>query len=414
MVRRVLAGAAATALAAAALVGVSLPARAATVPGATNVVAVQTELHTISVTWDLPPADPDNPVLSVGVQWSDNAAPWGDWFYYPPGTTSLTHTIDYPEFTGVQVQFRVRVIYTSQEDSISAPSDPLIITGPPSPAQNVQQVDPGHGTVTLVWDPSTSDGGTPITAYQIYRRFGTENYSAQWFYLGSVAADEAPTFTDYLWGFGANEYKVLATNKWGSPWMDTQPTRGISWMPANAPERVTAKRLPGGMLRLTFTPGELRVDEFEGYLVSGGALTGTVVRWTPGKTPFVADYQATAGRRTTLHIRGWNRFKASAADYQLTVTPADKPGSPRGAKVTVSHQTATVSWRVPGIDGYSPITSYRVTLLSSGKTITVPAKARSAVFKRLAPGKYTFTIAAVNAVGQGIPATTKTVTVTAA
>lgn len=87
------------------------------------------------------------------------------------------------------------------------------------------------------------------------------------------------------------------------------------------------------------------------------------------------------------------------------------PGAPQGAAATPLNARATVTWTAPAADGGSPVLRYRVTAVPGGASATVDAPATSATVPGLANGTaYTFTVAAVNAVGEG-PASAPTVPV---
>lgn len=84
------------------------------------------------------------------------------------------------------------------------------------------------------------------------------------------------------------------------------------------------------------------------------------------------------------------------------------PGAPTNAVATLAGTGVQVTWTAPASNGGSPITSYSITLGGTTQTVT---SVTPVTFSGLVPGTYTGTVAAVNAVGTGSPATTNTVTV---
>ena len=97
----------------------------------------------------------------------------------------------------------------------------LILLGKPStPVGPMEISDLDKTTVTLTWQPPTSDGGSPLTAYVIERR---EAARSQWTKLDStLPADTTLTTRNLIEG---NEYyfRVCAENKHGrSDWLETE------------------------------------------------------------------------------------------------------------------------------------------------------------------------------------------------
>jgi hypothetical protein len=82
------------------------------------------------------------------------------------------------------------------------------------------------------------------------------------------------------------------------------------------------------------------------------------------------------------------------------------PGAPTGASAKAGAISATVSWTAPETNGGSPITGYKVTPYLNGTTaqtaVSAGAGATSTTVNGLTAGSsYTFTVLAVNAVGNG-------------
>lgn len=79
------------------------------------------------------------------------------------------------------------------------------------------------------------------------------------------------------------------------------------------------------------------------------------------------------------------------------------PAVPGNVHATAGNGAATVSWSAP-LSGGSPITSYTITVSPGGSTKTVSGSAISAAVTGLTNGtRYTFTVTATNALGDGQP-----------
>jgi hypothetical protein len=101
------------------------------------------------------------------------------------------------------------------------------------------------------------------------------------------------------------------------------------------------------------------------------------------------------------------------ATQNFTLTVRDVPGAPEGVTASAGVDSANVTWSPPSSDGESDIKSYVVTANPGGEAATVSGTSSSAVIKGLTAGtSYTFSVSAVNAVGEGQPGTSNSVVVT--
>jgi hypothetical protein len=85
-----------------------------------------------------------------------------------------------------------------------------------------------------------------------------------------------------------------------------------------------------------------------------------------------------------------------------SVSAASPPSAPQNATAAAQPTSILVSWTAPASDGSSPITGYVVTASPGNFTQTAGAAATQLNFTGLQPGlRYSFTVAAVNAIGTG-------------
>jgi chitinase len=116
--------------------------------------------------------------------------------------------------------------------------------------------------------------------------------------------------------------------------------------------------------------------------------------------------------RLTRRIAAATVLLLAACDAGATGSQSTVPSAPRTPAATPLNAQATVTWAAPADDGGSPVVRYRVTAVPGGASATVDAPAESATLAGLANGTpYTFTVVAVNAVGDG-PASAPTAPVT--
>ncbi len=79
---------------------------------------------------------------------------------------------------------------------------------------------------------------------------------------------------------------------------------------------------------------------------------------------------------------------------------ATAPGAPSGLTATPGNTTATLTWTAPPSDGGSSITGYLITP-SNGPTVSVGDVTRDTIAGLIDGTDYTFTVAAINAIGTG-------------
>jgi spore germination protein YaaH len=90
------------------------------------------------------------------------------------------------------------------------------------------------------------------------------------------------------------------------------------------------------------------------------------------------------------------------AGHSESKARATVPSAPQSVQATAGDARVTVTWTAPASNGGKPISSYRVTTQPGGATLTVAAPATTASLTGLTNGTtYTFTVAAINAVGTG-------------
>jgi hypothetical protein len=184
----------------------------------------------------------------------------------------------------------------------------------------------------------------------------------------------------------------------------------------NAP---AVPKAPGPPTVRTVTAGNQTATISWNPPVSDGfsPITGYVVTPYIGGTaqsPVAFDSIATTQTVTGLTNGATYTFTVAAINALGTgpnsaasnpVTPATVPGAPTLGQATVTDRIVTVQWGAPGSDGGSPITGYKVTPYIDDiaqSPVTFMSTATTETIKGLTNGAtYTFTVAAINAVGTG-------------
>jgi hypothetical protein len=153
------------------------------------------------------------------------------------------------------------------------------------------------------------------------------------------------------------------------------------------------------------TPTSYRVTPYV------GTTAGTPVTAPASETSKTVT-GLTAGTAYTFVVTALDEGGAgpdSAHSNAVTPTALAVPGAPTATAATAGPVSANVTWAAPSSNGGSPITGYLVTPIAGGKAGT-PTSAAAGATAATVPGltagaTYTFTVAAVNAVGTGAEST---------
>jgi hypothetical protein len=258
---------------------------------------------------------------------------------------------------------------------------------------------PGNTQATVSWSAPGSDGGSPITGYDVTR------YAAG---LAPVTTSVVGAGTEATISGLANgttyTFRVAATNAIGTSAQsaDSNP--------------VTPRRLPDAPTSVSATAGagQATVNWSTPASDGGSPITGyAVTRYVAG----VAQGTNNVGAVTQTIVGGLTNgttytFRVAAKNIAGTgpestnsnaVIPQTLPDAPTSVTPTPGPAQATVSWSA-GSDGGSPITGYEVTRYIVGvaqATTSIGVATQTTVTGLTNGTTYTFRVAAKNALGTG-------------
>jgi uncharacterized delta-60 repeat protein len=309
-----------------------------------------------------------------------------------PGLTSVVTGLS----NGTSYTFTVTATNAVGTGDVSAPSAAVTPTGPPDPPTGVTAVG-GVGQATVSWIAPASDGGSPVTSYNVTSTPGDLTASVGGAVLSAIVTG-LTNGTPYTFRVGASNAvgasapsaRSATTTPKGPPLAPTN----ISAVPGNAEATVnwSAPASDGGSAILLYNI----VSSPDGLskAVNGTDLTGVVTGLTNG-----APYTFTV---TALNALGASPPSTTSA----SVVPGSVPGPPTNVRAVAGDETATVTWEAPAVDGGRPILQYNVSSTPDGIVTTVSATTSAATVTGLTNFvAYTFTVVAVNTVGAG-PAST--------
>lgn len=288
---------------------------------------------------------------------------------------------------------------------------------PRSPQAVVARAGPGAGEVTLQWQAPTSDGGTPVTGYGIYRnRTGSRTV----FDLVQNVNAQTRLFVDGGLPHGQTRcYKVSARNLVGEgPWSTSSGGENCAttFSPPGPPRLVRATAGPG--------VGEVTV-EWQAPASDGGTpVTGYQVNRSLsesgpsqeiGRTGSVLSYRdaglPSASRRcywvAARNLAG-EGSKSTPVGSEHCATTFGPPGEPRLLTASRGPGAGQISlaWEAPLLDGGTPVTGYDVlwsfTPTGSFVLLQDAGNANSYVHGGLAHGEQRcYRVSARNAAGTG-------------
>ncbi len=305
---------------------------------------------------------------------------------------------------GQTYTFTVTATNASGVSSPSTASNWIQVPNVPNAPTLAAAVANSNGSVSVSWaDPS--NGGSPITGYTVSPSPSCSSCS------GTSVFGPTATSTTITGLTGGSNYTftVTATNAVGT---------SASSPPSNS---VTVPTVPGAPTIGTATSGNTTATvSWTAPASNGGsAITAYVV------TPYLNGTTAQTARtftstNTTQTVTGLTNGSAytftvaaintigtgSPSAASNSVTPATLPGTPTIGTATGGNASATVTWTAPASTGGDPITAYVVTPYLNGTTAQTAQSFSSTNTSETVTGltngsAYSFTVAAVTAVGTG-------------
>ena len=285
-------------------------------------------------------------------------------------------------------------------------SDSATQLGTPS-APAIGAATAGNTTAALNWSLPVTNGGSPVTGFQVDVRTGTT-------VVRTVAVTPGTATSAVITGLTngtAYNFMVRAVNASGA-----SPNSGASntVTPATTPSAPTIGTATAGNAQATVnwtapsTNGGLAISGYSVRVLNaantqvgalrpaGAAATSLVVTGLTNGTVY---------HFTVAAINALGNGTASASSNTVTPgVPATVPGAPTGATAVRGNASVTAGWVAPASNGGSAITGYRVQVLNGASQqvalATAGATATTLVVTGLVNGtSYRLRVQAFNAVG---------------
>ena len=362
----------------------------ATFPSPPRNVATERQNGGISVTWGAPESDGGDPLAPYIVK------VWRDADLVSSTTTANTSTNIDRLINGVR--FRVTVT-ASNSVGDSDPSPASFVTPATTPGNpgNVRAIR-DNGSALIEWDAPESDGGDPVTSYQV--RVWDSNDIAVATTSTAPSVSVSGLTNGKIYGVS-----VTALNSVGA----SSATDLVYVTPAttpSAPDNVVTQRKDGG-LSIEWTPPQSDGgDPLAPYLVKVWRDADLVTSLSTTETS-LEFAGLTNGVRYRVTVTASNSVGDSGPSEASFATPASLPGSPETIVAVAGDGAANVEWTAPNDDGGEPITAYRIRVWADRSIVReMDIVGGSTRIEGLDNGvTYRITVSALNTVGEGLPST---------
>jgi len=386
-------------------------------PGAPVIGVATAGTAAASVTWTPPASDGGWPITGYSVRVVDATtnAQIGALHAAAAAATSLNVT---GLVNGTAVQFQVQAGTAAGTGAFSAPSNAVTPSATAPDAPTIGTATAGNASAVVSWTAPASDGGSPITGYEVQVVDATPLNAPIGVPHAAAAAATSLNVTGLLNGT-AVQLKVRAVNAVGS---------GVFSAVSNT---VMPATVPGAPTIGTVTRGSTSaLVRWTAPAANGGsAITKYEVRVVNAATNAqIGALHAAAAAARSLNVTGLLngiavRFQVRAANVtgpglysalSAAVTPASVPGAPvigvAASGVAGGTITALARWRAPLSSGGLAVNGYVVTALRINAARVVVGSVTSAVqparlgalSMTLPAGNYRFVVRARNGVGLGL------------
>jgi titin len=261
--------------------------------------------------------------------------------------------------------------------SSSVPARPALVPTAPTSVTST----PGNNSVTIGFGGPSSDGGTAVTEYQ----YSEDNVFFQTLYNNPFSLSGTNGVAKTVWVRAVNAVGAGPSASATSTPRTVPGAPGVSSSPAN------------GSISVSYSaPASDGGNAISSYQFSTDGTNYS----TTTSNPF--SVSGANGTPITVYVRAVNDAGAGSAS-STTNTPRTVSGPPTSfAGDSSVFGQITLTWAAPSNNGGATITSY---ILRNGSTILQSANLTSFTHTGLSPyTDYSYTVTAVNASGEGNPA----------
>lgn len=273
---------------------------------------------------------------------------------------------------------------------------------PPSEPLNVQATG-GNTYVSLTWDTPSSDGGSPITNYVLYRGNtpGGESYL-------DYTHDNGTTYIDSSAANGNTYYYIICANNINGLGTNSTEVMATAGTTPTAPQNLQVEA-NGTQMNISWDVpldnGGLAVT---GYNICRSTVIGSEVLFdTIGNVTNYLDTGLTRGQTYYYQVSALNSAgESSLSGENYASVPQTVPDAPQNLQVQVSNAQAVLSWEAPTDNGGMTITEYKIYKgTTSGNEVYIASvySGLSYTDSNMTDGQtYYYTVSAVNDKGESL------------
>jgi fibronectin type 3 domain-containing protein len=381
-------------------------------PSAPQSLAATAGSGSVSLTWAAPTSNGGAAITGYNVYRGTSA---GGESATPVATNVATTSFtDSGLVNGTAYYYTVAAVNsagTSPRSNEASATPVLVQATVPSAPQSLVATS-GNDSVGISWSAPASNGGSPITGYDVYR--GTNPGSESATPLATNVA--ATSYTDTSAQNGTTYYyTVAAVNAVGVSAQSNEASATPHASVPSAPSGLVASGGNGSVVLSWAVPANDGNSPITGYDVykgtSPGAESATPLATNVATTAFT-DTGVVNGTTYYYKVAAVNGIGLSPQSAEASATPsqpATVPSAPQGLTATGGNGTASLSWSAPASNGGAAVTGYDVYRgtspgAESGTPAATNVTGTTFTDTGLTNGTtYYFTVTALNAVGMSPP-----------
>ena len=349
-----------------------------------------------SLAWAAPFSNGGASISRYHIYWSESATgPWTMIDTLSSGTvygqSGLTN--------GHTYYYQVAAVNAAGEGPRTATVFAIPRTVPSSPL--VSSAVGGTGNVTLVWTAPTSDGGSPLTKYSVYR--GTSSGSESLL----VDAGSALRFVDKTVLAGTTYYyRITASNAQGESLRSNEVSATTFGLPT-APNSLTGSASDSSISLQWTVPSSDGGSGISSYRVYYGTASGTYSGNQTVSSPTFVHTSLTNGVRYYYAVSAVTAVGEGPLSAEFSAVPMTNPTAPQSLLAVPGVKQITLSWMPPLQNGGSNVTGYKLyrgaSAIGQSLIATLGPQLLFTDTGLLDGTTYHYSVVAINSKGESLP-----------